>query len=245
MVRTLAGGYRIDDAQLVIRPPLDLHISIGPQSADPVCLEAVYRTVLVSLQQPGANLTADRLKTAIGWFLKAWRNTATVHFPERVVFLKTAFEALTGTSKSRLNARALRQLFEALPDTSPDDAELLVWSPAEQPIHARTFIKNGKQHTERLTDLELWFMSFADVRNKIIHEGIVPPLVYHAVNKNYEGRYPFTAEYLLRAVVKVTLAQFGYPELWRSSVWRAIKDACADMEDDTGESDGTAAAPDV
>jgi hypothetical protein len=75
-----------------------------------------------------------------------------VHFPERVVFLETAFEALTGTSKSRLSARALRQLFEAVPYTSAEDVERLIWSPAEQPIHTRTFMKNGRQQTEQITD---------------------------------------------------------------------------------------------
>jgi hypothetical protein len=199
-----------------------------------MCLEAVYGTVLSSLQKPGTNPTADRIKTAIGWFVKAWRNTATVHFPERVVFLKTAFEALTGTSKSYVSARALRQLFEAMPDTSANDAERLLWSPAEQPIHTRTFMKNGKQQTEQITDLEQWFMSFADARNTIIHQGVVPPLVYNAANANYNGHFVFTAEYLLRAVVKVSLAQFGYPDLWRSPTWRVVKATLAELEADAG-----------
>jgi hypothetical protein len=45
MVRTLGGGYRISDAELVIKPPLDLHMPLRSQSADSMCLEAVYRTV--------------------------------------------------------------------------------------------------------------------------------------------------------------------------------------------------------
>lgn len=135
MVRVRGGGYQIADAELVIKPPLDLHLALGSKAADAICLDAIYRTVLSSLRQPGANPAADRIKTAIGWFVKAWRNTVTVHFPERVVFLKTAFEALTGTSKSHRSAHVLRQLFEALPDTSPSDSERLVWSPAEQPVH--------------------------------------------------------------------------------------------------------------
>jgi hypothetical protein len=235
MVRTMGGGYRISDPELVIKPPLDLHMPLGPQSADAMCLEAVYRTALSSLQQPGTNPVADRLRTAIGWFAKAWRNTATVHFPERVVFLKTAFEALTGTSKSHLSARALRLLFEALPRTSPTDSELLVWSPAERPVHARVFVKNVKQQTEQVTDLEQWFMAFADARNTIIHQGIVPPLEYSGSNTAYDGHFVFTAEYLLRAVVKVSLAQFGYPDLWRSAIWRAVKAADEELERRAGD----------
>lgn len=231
MVRTLGGGYQIDDVELAIRPPLDLHLALGSQTADATCLEAVYKTVLSSLQTPGANPTADRIKTAIGWFVKAWRNTATVHFPERVVFLKTAFEAMTGTSKSHVSALTLRQLFEAVPDTSPTDSEVLVWSPSESPVHAWTFMKNGKLQTDQVTGLQHWFMSFADARNTVIHQGVVPSLNYtNPFNTGYEGPFVFTAEFLLRAVIKVSLAQFGYSDLWRSSMWRAVKAAVDALE---------------
>ena len=231
MVRTLGGGYQIDDVDLVIRPPLDLHLPLGSHTADAMCLEAVYRTVLLSLQKPSANPTADRIKTAIGWFAKAWRNTATVHFPERVVFLKTAFEAMTGTSKSHVSAQKLRQLFEAVPNTSPTDSELLVWSPSESPVHVWTFAKNGKPQTVQVTGLEHWFTSFANARNTIIHRGVVPSLIYtNPSNTEYEGPFVFTAEFLLRAIIKVSLAQVGYPDLWRSAMWRAVKAAFEELE---------------
>jgi len=231
MVRTLGGGYQIADAELAIRPPLDLHLPLGSHTADSVCLDAIYTTVLSSLRTPGAKPAADRIKTAIGWFAKAWRNTATVHFPERVVFLKTAFEAMTGTSKSHVSAQMLRQLFEAVPDTSPTDSERLVWSPAERAIHAWTFMKGGKPQTVHVTGLEHWFMSFADARNTIIHQGVVPSLAYtNPSNAEYEGPLVFTAEFLLRAAVKVSLAEFGYPDLWRSASWRAVKAAYQEPE---------------
>ncbi len=231
MVRTLGGGYQIDDAELAIRPPLDLHLPLGSQTADSMCLDAIYTTVLSSARTPGAKPAGDRIKTAIGWLAKAWRNTATVHFPERVVFLKTAFEAMTGTSKSHISAQMLRQLFEAVPDTSPADSERLVWSPAERAIHAWTFMKGGRPHTVQVTGLEHWFMSFADARNTIIHQGVVPPLTYtNPANAEYQGPFVFTAEFLLRAAVKVSLASFGYPDLWRSASWRAVKAAFQELE---------------
>lgn len=223
MVRTVSGGFQIGDAQLVIKPPLDLHLPLGSKTADALSLEAVYTTVLSSLQQPGANPTADRIKTAIGWLAKAWRNTATVHFPERVVCLKTGFEAMTGTSDNYQSAKRLRQLFEALSDTSPTDSKLLVWSPDERPVH--TWKK------WQVTGLQHWFMSFSDARNTIIHQGVVPPLTYtNPSNPEYEGPLVFTAEFLLRAVMKVSLAQCGYPDLWRSSTWRAVKAAYDELE---------------
>ena len=66
------------------------------------------------------------------------------------MFLKTAFEALTGTNKSHESATFLRELFEAVPNTSPDDSDLLVWSPAEKAIYTRTYEKKGKQCTAQI-----------------------------------------------------------------------------------------------
>jgi hypothetical protein len=78
---------------------------------------------------------------------------------------------------------------------------------------------------------EHWFMSFADARNTIIHQGIVPSLTYaNAANTEYEGPFVFTGEFVLRAVIKVSLAQFGYPDLWRSAVWRAVEAAYDGLE---------------
>lgn len=82
----------------------------------------------------------------------------------------------------------------------------------------------------------MWFMSFADARNTIIHQGIVPPLVYSGSNPAYNGDFIFTAEFLFRAVVKVSLATFGYPDLWRSATWRAVKGAYEELE--ARETDG-------
>jgi hypothetical protein len=221
MVRMTSGGYEIGDKHLVIRPPLDLQAPLGTHSADAMCLEAIYKTVLASVTSPGTNRDADKVRVAIGWFTKAWRNTATLLFPERVVYLKTAFEALTGTSTSYKSAAILRSLFEAVPNTAPDDSDKLLWSPSEQPIHARTYQKkDGTQQTDQIRDLQLWFMAFADARNDIIHEGTAATLNYAGPAAAYQSHFVFTAEFLLRAAIKVKLAPFGYPDLWRSAIWR-------------------------
>lgn len=226
MVQTLGGGYRIADRELAIRPPLDLHLPLGVQSADSATLDAAYKTVLSSVSQPGANVTADRLRVAIGWFTKAWRNTATVHWSERIVFLKTAFDAITATDKSHISAQWLRDMFRAIPGTSAADSELLIWSPAEASNRPRQWTdRGGNVHVDNLTDLEHWFMEFAGARNSIIHNGITPSLIYNEPNSAYNGHMVFTAEFLLRAVVKVSLANLGYNDLWRSQLWRIVKAA--------------------
>ncbi len=226
MVQTLGGGYKIDDRELVIRPPLDLHLPLGAQNADSMVLEAVYKTALSSAATPGANITGDRIRVAITWLVKAWRNTSTVQWSERLVFLKTAFEAVTGTDKSHVSAQRLRDLFRSVPDTSAADSGLLMWSPAETANRTRNWTdRGGVAHVDKLTDLEHWFIEFACARNSIIHNGIVPTLVYEEPDSAYNGQYVFTAEFLLRVVIKVSVSTLGYPDLWRSELWRIVKAA--------------------
>ena len=131
-----------------------------------------------------------------------------------MVFLKTAFEALSGTSQNELTARFLRELFEAIPRTTPLDSKRLVWSHEERAVHTLTR-KNGKPYHGLFTDLEQWFMAFADVRNEIIHEGKSPSSwEYPGSNAAYAGHFVFTAEFLLRAAIKVSLSSDDYPDLW-------------------------------
>ena len=234
LVSFLTGGYTISDPDLVLRPPLDLQMPRGA-SADPLLLTGVYETVLKSLRSPGANPTADGVQVAVTWFAKAWRNTATVRYPERLVYLKTAFEALTGTSNPHCSARSLRKTFEALPSTTEEDSEALVWSPAEKAVLRKRVSLGGKHKEERLTDLETWFMEFNAVRNAIIHDGELgqaefryprPNSVYKPVARRttYHGHFFWTAEFLLRGVIKVLLsANLGYEDAWRTEDSRACE----------------------
>lgn len=143
MVKTISGGYQITDKELVIRPPLELHMPISGDGADPERLDAVYRVALSSLRSPGTSQQADRLATAIGWSVKAWRNTPSIRFPERVVFLKTAFEALTGTSDSR----------EAVSTLGNFIAELAT-AEGGQSFHVVLFAAGGKINFFGLQDID-------------------------------------------------------------------------------------------
>ena len=225
MVSVNIAGYKISDSKLVLSPPLDLHMPMTTCSPDLLVLTGIYKTVLSSLRSPGEDHIADRVRVAVDWFAKAWRNTATVHHPERLVFLKTAFEALTGTSKTHQSARKLRCIFEELSDATAADSEILAWSPEEKPVHIRNWVdKSGRSRTRPITDLDAWFMAFGDARNEIIHEGKLPPLTYSGANPNYNGHFVFTAEFLLRGAIKVLLStRLGYDDAWRSELWRTIK----------------------
>jgi len=240
IVSVRTGGYRISDARLVLRPPLDLHMPLITLSPDPLVLTGIYQTVLESLLSPGQNAAGGQIRIALEWFTKAWRNTATLHFPERLVFLKTAFEALTGTSRTNESARILRQIFEELPDATAKDSECLVWSPEEEPV-SRTWIdRHGQSRSELMTDLEVWLREFGAVRNSIIHEGALPELIYPGSNPVYQpttlkpayhGDTFFTAEYLLRGAIKVMLStKLGYKDAWRSDLFRTINAAVEEKE---------------
>ena len=212
------------DSERVLSPPLDLHMPIAAPSPDALVLTGIYETVLGSLHAPSKNCTADRVRIAVDWFAKAWCNTATVHEPERLVFLKTAFEALTGTGNAHKSACKLRRIFEALPDATAEDSDILVWSPEEKPIHTRTWTnKSGEPQTCFITDLEDWFMKFSKARNEIIHEGKFPPLTYSGSNPNYNGPFVCTAEFLLRGAIKALLSlELGYEDAWRTKLFRTI-----------------------
>ena len=228
LVTVNIAGYKISDPELVLRPPLDLHMPILAPSPDPLVLTGIYETVLRSLRSPGENSIADRVRVAVEWLAKAWANTRAVQWPERLVYLKTAFEALTGTNKNWKSAKKLREIFEALPHTTERDSAILVWSPEEKPVHHRTWPnKNGRPKCTRITDLEHWFIEFGDARNRIIHEGRTPELTYAGPNPAYAGPFVFTAEFLLRGVIKVLLSELGYENAWRSELWRTID---ADLE---------------
>lgn len=221
LVQVRTGGYKISDAKLVLRPPTDLHMPLSAASPDPLLLTGVYEAVLSSLRFPGKNPTADQVRVALVWFAKAWPNTTAVQWPERLVYLKTAFEALTGTSSNWKGACKLREIFEALPNITKRDSKILVWSPEEEPVHTRTWTsKNGKSQSALTTDLEHWFLAFGNARNIIVHEGGYPDLTYSNRNSAYNGPFFFTGEYLLRGVIKILLSELGYDNVWRSELWR-------------------------
>ena len=227
MVAVSTGGYRISCGNLVLRPPQDLYLSQMNRSPDPLVLTGIYKTVLGSLRSPGKNTTADRVRVALEWFAKAWRNTATLHHPERLVFLKTAFEALTGTSIPHESARNLRLIFEKLSNTAAENSEIaeaLVWSPTEKPVRRTRVSRSDQSQTHCVTDLETWFIEFGEVRNTIIHEGKLPPLTYYGPNPAYNGHLVFTAEFVLRGAIKVLLStELDYKDAWRSESCRAIE----------------------
>ena len=226
LVETRTVAFGTSNRRLVLSPPVDLHMPSFRYRPDPLILTGIYETALGSLRSPGESPSADSLRVAVDWFAKAWRNTATLEHAERLVYLKIAFEAFTGTSINWKSARWLRDLFEKLPGTTGEDSKVLVWSPEEEPVHPRHWKDRcGRAQSTLITDLERWFMEFGGVRNTIVHEGRVPELAYSGPSAAYAGPFFATAEFLLRAVIKVQLSKLGYKDAWRCQIVRFFMDS--------------------
>lgn len=220
------GGYRIGEAPIPIA-----------EGAVPI-----RRPALALLSQPLADALFLRLRDprlrsrrgsaglrlAMTWHASALQNSRSVTAEQRIIALKTGFEALLGTSKSFECGQRLGKLFRR---STARHAGLLpwqgiLWSPNETRDIARRWKthvlvkkRNGdcerrsKWTVQRRTDLEDWFMHFAEERNNIIHDGaIIGDLTYQSPRttalrhlRRYDGDLFWIAERLLREAIKARL----------------------------------------
>lgn len=218
VAHTMHGGLRIADG-FVVPAPEELHMPLVAITLDPDVLDAAYRHFLPSTD-PDDERERRRLRESVGWLSKAWRNTPSVDWWDRIVLLKTGFEALTGHSTTHVAATSLRELFERVVGTEEHAGRDLLWSGTE----TATRIYVDRQGTPRdCTDLEHWFRSFGDARNSIIHGDVTPESsTYTEQGSAYVGPYFHTAERLLRESIKVALAERGEPLLYESTTLRRM-----------------------
>lgn len=233
-VRILGGGHRIADERFVIRAPLELHLPVGAIGLDADVLGAIYQVVL------NADSTSKRVAAAVRWLAKAWRNSVSLGWDDRIVMLRTAFEALTGSSKVSVALPTLEGLFGQLRSQgeTDDSTEHLLWRPSEATNRAFTYSAGGKARTELLTDLGHWFSTFGQARHLIVHEGQMPDLVYEESGSRYNGHMFNIGERVLRESVKVALVQLGYPDLWQDAFARSVSRYLSKGGGTGAESDG-------
>lgn len=230
VVSTLAGGFRIAD-DLAITPPEELRLPFGSVTLDRVIATAVYRTVAGQIEGVEPAETA-RVARVISWLAKAWRNTPSISWEDRIVFLKTAFEALTGSSKTHETGAELRRLFEevVVGDAREYATDHLLWSPSEAPTRPFTD-RSGK--TWGCTDLEHWFRSFGEARNSVIHGDVLSQdFLYEEVGSAYNGPMFHTGERLLREATKVELTRLGHDRLFYEATTRAVCQHLEKLESD-------------
>jgi hypothetical protein len=158
-------------------------------------------------------------------------NAVAVTTQQRMIALKTGFEALTGTSNSRECARRVRALFET---TTAAHLDLLpwkgiLWSPKERTDLQRvdTLWTGRVVHDER-SELEDCLMALGKVRDTIIHDGRVPAVEYGPPPERplsrYAGNLFWKGERLLRESVKASLGVdvLLCGALARRALWQAV-----------------------
>jgi len=213
-VRTLAGGYKFSDDGFRVPPPLELHWH-GGGAFDPEVADAVYRVVSAPDSTKDPEL-AHRLKPAIRWWIKAWRNSASVSWEDRLVHLRIAVDALVGSDKTKTAIQWLNDLFSSVGEDSRGD---LLWA-TDQGSYERTWGRPPR--TDVVSAFDHWFWSFADTRNDIVHRGGAAALVYEQDNSPYVGMHVDVADRVVAEAILVSLQRCGFEHLWRTPLWRAI-----------------------
>jgi len=196
---------------LIIRPPRELFMPMGTGELKADVLEAVYR---VALDASTAKGRAAQVRTTIEWLGKAWWNTERITWPERIVYIKTGFEALTGTSKSRESARNLRLKRGGTPHVEREDGK----SDGSRRLVHGVCVCAKRDHSRRGRRVA----QVSDAGNEL------------------RWRFFSTGESVLRAAIKVALHTLGYHDLWQSEIHRAVVAAMKAAEAQEGS--GTAGA---
>lgn len=220
LVRNRGGGYNIEKENWRVRPPLELHMPHGAVRLDGELLDAVYRTLV---GQKGHRNEAAALELCISWLAKAWRNTPSVSWEDRLIDLKTAFDALVGESSAVQVAHLIRARFEALVQHGANQLSTshLLWRPTENERVRTVPDARGNPQQRSVTRLEEWFAYFAAARNAVVHKA-AHPTMRPPLRNRYRGPYFHTAERLLRESMHASLTAFGYTDLWRSRAQREI-----------------------
>jgi len=225
IVRVLTGGYRLDDPRFAVRAPLELHLPLRMRIN--VELATAIDRVVRGDQDGIDAVLARRIATAVRWLAKAWRNTPSIGPDDQVVMIRIGLEALSGSSGTRNAIDFLETTFNALKAKGATDArftENMLWSPDDTPTRAFSYIAaDGRAKTLTLSDLGHFVSTFAATRHLIVHEGVVPKLVYDEPESRYNGPLFHSGERLLREAIKASLVTFGYDDLWQSEAFRAIK----------------------
>lgn len=177
---------------------------------------------------------ARHVQIALEWHRAAMTNPEAVTLQQRLIALKTGFEALFGESTSWRCAQRLRQHFEIVTANHLDCLPWsgLLWSPKERTDLARTYTeRDGSTKSATRSELEDWFMTLAEARNSIIHDGVVSTNTFAAPPERPLSRYAgplfWVGERLLREAIKGFLG----PEillcapLARREAWKPVVDA--------------------
>lgn len=236
LITVTSGGGKTGDPDFEIPAPLELHIPLDARF-DAEVADAIYCVAIGKHDAIDAPL-ARRISTAVRWLAKAWRNTPSLGPEDRIVMLRTAFEALTGTSEAQDAINGLEETFGALKGlgATAESTQHMLWSPDEKPQRSFTHIsKTGTKKAFLLTDLGHWFSTFGTARHLVVHEGLVPSLSYDETGSRYNGPFFHIGERLLREAIASALVKVGYIDLWRDEWGRLTEQVLARLSSQSSE----------
>jgi len=188
------------------------------------------------------NATYRRIAVALEWHRFALSNPRAISLAQRLIALKTGFEALSGASATHVCGAFLRRVFE---DVTRPHLDLLpwagiLWSPKERTDLQRTWMRNNTPQPVVRSELEDWFATLGKARNEIIHDGTLRTVEYAAPSERplsrYVGQLFWTADRMLRETIKALLsadvllsARLKELEFWKKlgAALRAEREAAA------------------
>lgn len=234
--RTLSGGHSVFDDAFIVPSPVEVDLPLQSVRLDEDLVDAMY-AVLSEASEPGG--LNRRVAVAAHWLTKTWKNTPSLTEHDRVVDLKTAIEALAGTSDRVEVGEAIVSLFRSAVTQEGAGAGVdeLAWSPSEQMVVRTWTNKSGQSRSEPVTAIEHWLHKLADVRNGIVHEGASPDLTYEAEGSQYTGPMLEVGDRVVREAITVAIGACGHPRVWRRGLSRARFDALRRLDQMSDDSD--------
>lgn len=200
--RTIGGGTVHDD--FVVVPAPEGLVTIPDLSLDGQLLDAVYRVSMAALSDESTK-TMREVWAALHWHGRAWENSPLHTMPDILVQLKMAIEALSGKAGTASGIGVLEEIYGSV--TGTIGADEFLWR-GSTPRFSREF--NGK--TKMYSSFGHWYWYLADTRNAIVHDTESPVMEHNAAGSPFQGNLFRVAERVTRELIKIRLAQLGYPE---------------------------------
>ena len=198
----LIGGGTVFD-EFVVQPAPEGLLDMPELKLDPELLNAVY-DVDLSAWDDTASTIREQVSAALHWHSRAWENSPLHTMPDVLVQLKTAIEALSGEHRTKEGIPKLEGIYKAVDGTL--NARGFLWDSA-----APTFPNTYRGTTTQVSAFAAWYRNLANLRNEIVHSTKRPEMDYIASGSPFEGNVFQIAERVTRELIKIRMAQLGYP----------------------------------
>jgi hypothetical protein len=199
--KLIGGGTIFDEFVLQLAP--EGLLDMPEMKLDAELLNAVYEVELSAwADDPGA--IREEVSAALHWHSRAWENSPLHTMPDVLVQLKTAIEALSGEHRTKEGIPKLEVIYRAIEGTLGDGDYL--WDGGEQ-----TFLNTYRGRPTEVSAFAAWYWNLAKLRNNIVHSTKRPEMHYDEPGSPFAGNVFQIAERVTRELIKIRLAQLGYP----------------------------------